>query len=203
MPLPDLHNPLTPALLLRTLRLNCLTRSYAKLWEDLFGRFSLAGEQWAVSWDGLAPLAGSIAAEWDEATPLRNERERRAALVELDALVAVWLGIGVEELIAIYRGRYPILADREAELWFDADGHRIAADPYAFGFRQRKEHYRQLMDHLDPEIEGPVPEGYRSPFYKADREAEYRRAHAVFTERLRQAGWPTTNDAWVGKEGGA
>jgi hypothetical protein len=43
------------------------------------------------------------------------------------------------------------------------------------------------MAHLDPEINGPVPDGYTAPFYKADREAEYRQAHAVFSERLRQA----------------
>ncbi|MEV0597630.1 hypothetical protein [Nonomuraea cavernae] len=30
-------------------------------------------------------------------------------------------------------------------------------------------------------------DGYEAPFYKADREAEYRQAHAVFAERLQQA----------------
>ena len=33
----------------------------------------------------------------------------------------------------------------------------------------------------------PPPEGYTPPFYKADRVAEYRQAHAVFSERLRRA----------------
>ncbi|MFD9974931.1 hypothetical protein ACFWZR_11625 [Streptomyces sp. NPDC059017] len=40
------------------------------------------------------------------------------------------------------------------------------------------------MAHLaDPE-RTPPPEGYEGPFYKADREAEMRAAHAHFQARL-------------------
>ena len=38
----------------------------------------------------------------------------------------------------------------------------------------------------DP-AENPPPDGYTPPFYRADRVAEYRQAHAVFSERLRKA----------------
>src|SRR5439155_2807867 len=123
---------------------------------------------------------------------LRSERERRAALVEMDALVSVWLGIGIEELISMLRSRYPILVDRENEMWFDSAGKRIAADPYAFGVAQKKEHFDQLTMYLDDPYSNPVPAGYTPPFYKADRENEYRQAHAVFSKRLQDAidaGW--------------
>jgi hypothetical protein len=123
---------------------------------------------------------------------MRAERERRAALVEIDALVALWLGIDVSELVAILRSRYPILSDREDQMWFDAAGRRIAADPYAFGLGQTKEHFQQLMAHLDDPETLPPPQGYKPPFYKADRENEYRQAHAVFSKRLQDAidaGW--------------
>jgi hypothetical protein len=113
-------------------------------------------------------------------------------LVEIDTIAAVSLGIGVEELLAILRSRYPILVDRESLMWFDAGGRRVAADPYAFGFGQTKEHYKKLVSYLDDPERNPVPEGYTPPFYKADREIEYQQAHAVFSKRLQDAidtGW--------------
>jgi len=188
MPAADPGHPLASALLLRTLRLNCLTKAYAPLWAELYDP-AWVDEQWAVDWSGLKPLGNpdAITPEWTYATPLRTERERRAALVEVDALVALWLGMSAEQLVAIYRSRYPVLADYEAQTWFDANGRKIAGNHNAYGYGQTKEHFEQLMAHLDPEVNAPPPEGYTPPFYKADREAEYRQAHAVFSERLRKA----------------
>jgi hypothetical protein len=142
---------------------------------------------WAADRPGLPPLA-EIGPVWEPGTPLRTERSRRAALVELDALVALMLGIDAEELVALYRSRFPQLLTYESVMWFDAKGRKIAENFNAYGHGQTKEHFGQLMAHLDPEVNGPVPDGYTAPFYKADREAEYRQAHAVFSERLRKAG---------------
>ncbi|MER5418207.1 Eco57I restriction-modification methylase domain-containing protein [Streptosporangium roseum] len=189
MPAPIGTHPLSTPLLLRTLRLNCLTVAYAQLWAEVY-EDSWRSEEWAVSWPRLHPL-GNVIQEWERGTPLRAEYERRAALVEIDALVAVWLGLTAEQLIAIYRGRFPQLFSYEAEIWFDVNSRKIASNYNSFGWGQTKQHYEQLMAHLDPEINGPVPDGYTAPFYKADREAEYRQAHAVFSERLRQSGWQT------------
>ncbi|MEU8265818.1 class I SAM-dependent DNA methyltransferase [Sphaerisporangium sp. NPDC049002] len=188
LPAADPDHPLASALLLRTLRLNCLTDAYAPLWGELYDP-AWAKEKWAVVWPDLELLGNvtKVAPEWTFATPLRTERERRAALVELDALVALWLGISAGELVAVYRSRYPVLSDYEARIWFDAKGRKIAGNHNTYGYGQTKEHFEQLMAHLDPEVRGPVPEGYAAPFYKADREAEYRQARAVFSERLRKA----------------
>ncbi|MGW7595708.1 hypothetical protein, partial [Streptomyces rubiginosohelvolus] len=93
MPAPDPRHPLAPALLLRTLRLNTLTNHYAPLWEELYDPRWAGYEDWAnPDWPGLNPLASGLTATWEYATPLRTEYERRAALVEIDALVSVWLG---------------------------------------------------------------------------------------------------------------
>ncbi|MFE0040971.1 hypothetical protein [Streptomyces sp. NPDC059015] len=40
------------------------------------------------------------------------------------------------------------------------------------------------MAHLEDPERTPPPEGYEGPFYKADREAEMRAAHAHFQARL-------------------
>ncbi|SNS08430.1 hypothetical protein SAMN05216276_1003292 [Streptosporangium subroseum] len=185
MPAPDSDHPLAEALLLRTLRLNCLTEAYADLWTELYDD-SWTRDSWAADWPGL-PLLAQVEPVWAPDTPLRIERARRAALVELDALVALMLGIDAEELVALYRSRFPQMVTYEGAMWFDPNGRKIAENFNAYGQGQTKQHYEQLMAHLDPEINGPVPDGYTAPFYKADREAEYRQAHAVFSERLRQA----------------
>lgn len=179
-------HPLASPLLLRTLRLNCLTEAFAPLWSELYDEGWPDQEKWAVSWPELKPLAGHLKPSWEYGTPLRTEYERRAALVEIDALVAVWLGMSAEELIAIYKARYAILADRESAMWFDANGRQLARDPYAHGHGQTKDHYEQFLAHQKGE-RSDLPEGYTEPFYKANRERELRSAHRHFEARLKEA----------------
>ncbi|WP_238010342.1 DNA methyltransferase [Dactylosporangium sp. AC04546] len=193
MPTGSPQHPLVNGLLLRTMRLHCLTADYASLWAELF-RSIWAVDTWAIDWPGVPDL-GSVTAAWDRITPLRSECARRSALVELDSLVAVWLEITADQLVAVYRSRYPILLDYERETWFDKAGRRIARSHHAFGYGQTKEHYEQLMAYFDDPERNPVPEGYVAPFYKADRESEYRQAHAVFSKRLQDAidaGWTSS-----------
>ncbi|TDC97797.1 class I SAM-dependent DNA methyltransferase [Actinomadura sp. 7K507] len=185
MPAVDPRHQLSMALLLRTLRLNCLTDAFASLWSQLYDeqwRF----ESWAASWPGLSPLE-TATSRWDRSVPLRNERTRRAALVEIDVISALMLGFSVEQLIAIYRSRYPILSDYEAATWFDMDGRKIAANHHAYGCGQAKSDYDQLMEYLNSPNQGCGPAGYKAPFYRADREAEYREAYAVFSDRMERA----------------
>lgn len=160
------------------------------MWNDLFD-LAWTIDDWAVNWPGLEPLSAVMAA-WTPETPLRRDVARRAALVEIDALVAVWLGLNIDELLAILRARFPVVAEREDRMWFDANGRRIAANYNQWGHGQTKQHFEQLMAYLEAEASTPPPDGYMPPFYKADRESEYRQAHAVFSKRLQDAidaGW--------------
>ncbi|MEW1671038.1 class I SAM-dependent DNA methyltransferase [Streptomyces albidoflavus] len=184
MPFPDPAHPLAPALLLRTLRLNAVTTHYATLWTELFDPRWAGYEDWVNPWPYAKPLAAGLKPTWHYDTPLRTEHERRAALVELDALVSVWLGITADQLAAIFKSRYPQLYDYESATWFDANGRKIAADFNTYGHGQTKQDYLDLMTHLEDPERTPPPEGYQAPFYKADREAEMRAAHAHFQARL-------------------
>jgi hypothetical protein len=182
---PQSGHPLASDLLLRTLRLNCLTDAYAGLWHDLY-QPTWQAHTWALGWPNLQSL-GRFAADWTRDTPLRTDYERRAALVEIDALVAVWVGWDVDEFLAAYESRFSVLADHEAEMYFDVNGRKLAADYNQWGHGQTKEHWKQFELYLEDPDRNPPPEGYAPPFYKADRVAEYRQAHAVFSERLRRA----------------
>ncbi|MDW5329053.1 class I SAM-dependent DNA methyltransferase [Plantactinospora sp. KLBMP9567] len=186
MPAPSVDHALAGALLLRALRLNCLTSAYSSLWTELFDPGWVDREGWAVNWrdlSGVAPLS-EVSPKWNYRTPLRTERSRRAALVEIDALVSAWLGVDAEELISIYRSRFAVLAGYESAMWFDGAGRKITRDYYAQGVGQPNDAYAKLIRHLDDPERNPVPEGYEPPFYKADRENEYRQAHAEFCRRL-------------------
>ncbi|MFF9115989.1 hypothetical protein ACF09Y_10325 [Streptomyces massasporeus] len=185
LPAPSLDHPLVNALILRSARLNCLSDAYADLWEDQF-QFSWLSETWAIPWPHVRPL-NAIYPRWSAATPLRTEAERRAALVEIDALVAVWIGLSADALTAAYLARLTVLAEREERLYFDRHGRQLAADHLAFGTGQTAQHWKALELHLGAPDTAPVPDGYTAPFYKANREREMRAAHAYFKKRLDEA----------------
>ncbi|MFE9922700.1 hypothetical protein ACFYQA_14240 [Streptomyces sp. NPDC005774] len=185
MPAPEVGHPLASALLLRSLRLNCLTSAYADLWGELYDPSWPGYEPWAVEWPNLQPLH-EVGPVWERRTPLRTERARRAALVEMDALVAVWLGVSADALVAMYKSRFPIMQDFDAVTWFDANERKIAGVRHTYGFGQTKEHYQHLLAYQKGERSTP-PDGYAAPFYKADREQEMRTAHAYFSKRLQGA----------------
>lgn len=183
MPAPRPGHPLGPALLIRMLRLNCLTTAYAPLWAELYDHTWPGYEGWAIDWPGLRPLH-DVTPDWQHDTPLRSERARRSALVEIDALVAVWLDISAETLVAMYGARFPIMQDFDEVTWFDAAERKIAGDRYTYGHGQTKEHWAEFEAYLSaPTVLSP-PEGYTAPFHKADRVKELKAAHAVFQARL-------------------
>ncbi|MEU1477980.1 DNA methyltransferase [Streptomyces sp. NPDC005760] len=190
MPAPTADHLLEQALLLRTLRLNCQTDAYARLWNELYDP-TWQQDTWAAStcWpDTTPPLAEGVSDTWTRDTPLRTEFTRRAALVEIDALVAVWLGISADELVAMYDARFPVLQQYEENMWFDATGRRIAKAHQQYGYGQPKDAWKELSSHEDFPEKANVSPGYTGPLYRAHRKKEMRAAHAEFTRRLNEAG---------------
>ncbi|MFI0267748.1 Eco57I restriction-modification methylase domain-containing protein [Streptomyces luteogriseus] len=190
MPAPSPDHPLEQALLLRILRLSCQTNAFAPLWQELYDP-SWQPDTWAASstWPDATPsLTAGVTTAWTRDTPLRTEFTRRAALVEIDALVAVWLGISADELVAMYDARFPVLQQYEENLWFDATGRRIGKVYQQYGYGQPKDAWKELSSHEDFPEKANVPPGYTGPLYRADRKKEMRAAHAEFTRRLNEAG---------------
>jgi hypothetical protein len=85
------NHMLEPELLLRTLRLNCLVRPYAPFWDVLYNNRWQDGS-WVphigVDYVDRTPL-GKVGPKWEWTTPLRRAADRRQALVEIDAIVAI------------------------------------------------------------------------------------------------------------------
>lgn len=187
-----LDHPASSFLLLRTLRLNCLTRDYAPLWEGLYAD-SLLSDSWTPAFPQLRNL-GAVELPWTVRTPLRTDLERRAALVEIDALAALMLGLSAEHLALMFRAQFPVLRKYEYEMYFDARGRKIAKEHHASGVKQQKGDYKLLQaylggedcgDLLDRYVPFPADADHDEPwFYKPDREAEMRIAYAEFGRRL-------------------
>ncbi|KHO22981.1 Eco57I restriction-modification methylase domain-containing protein [Mycolicibacterium setense] len=186
-------HPARRYLMLRTLRLNCLTRDYSALWECFFD-VDFESDGWTSSFASLAGPLGVTTKEWNKFTPLRTDFERRAALVEMDALAAIMLGLKADHLALIFGGQFPVLRKYEYEMYFDSKGRRIAKDHQVYGVRQEKDDFKLLQayfsgaacaDLLDRYTPFPADEFHDEPwFYKPDRESEMRAAYAEFEQRL-------------------
>ena len=172
--IPPLDHPLLPRLLLRTLRLNCLTDAYADVWEEAWDPV-FAEDEWLLPprYEG-APRMGDVGPRWTPATPLRRDIDRRNALVEIDALMATMLGVTADELCTIYRTQFAVLHGYDQTSYiFDANG-RIVPNPVLVTWRKKDDRITQ------EERTHPHPGGktytYDLPFAPRNRETDFRTA---------------------------
>ena len=106
----------------RSILLNSLTREYSSLVELNYSKaFSTDG--WSKSDNRLsARKFTDLTSSWTATTPLRTDYERRQALIELDVLSALSLGMTLEQLKTIYKIQFPVLQSYENDTWYDTKG---------------------------------------------------------------------------------
>ncbi|GAA1180149.1 hypothetical protein CGLAUT_12015 [Corynebacterium glaucum] len=138
------------------LRLNCLTEAYAPLWEELMGE------------------------AWDVDKPLRKDEERRAAQVEIDAIVALSLGVTADELCMIYRTQFPVMRRYDQEDRFDANGRKVPRDVMKLQAKLRDGEELSVADRTWGHPQSGVEYVFEYPFRQLDREADMREAYARF-----------------------
>ncbi len=181
----------------RALLLNCLTKHYEDLWAMLYDQ-AMQLDMWAKSDPRLRPEKfTSLSRTWTWDTPLRTDYERRQALVELDVLVAMGLGLTLEQLKTIYRIQFPVLQQYEQDTWYDQNGRIVFTNNRSLtgvGFSRQEfeeirdaksgKFYRTILDDTLPG--GPVERTieYVAPFDRCDRERDYEIVWEHFEKRF-------------------
>ncbi|MBH5147973.1 class I SAM-dependent DNA methyltransferase [Rhodococcus erythropolis] len=164
-------------LILRSLRLNCLVRHFTDLWEELY-KPVWKMDSWATNvgfnYVGRAPIS-NVGPKWDLDTPLRRDSDRRQALIEIDAIVAIMLGITADELVTVFRTQFPVLRKYERESLYDATGRQL---PGKLASEYRK---KGFLKPADLTVDGVT---YQEPFVGVDRERDMTLAHRHFSDLL-------------------
>ena len=182
--LPIAESLLTPELVHRTLRLNVVTEAYADIWRKCY-RGGFRADTWTGGFTHpRRALLQRVGPEWTPQTPLRIAADRRQALLEIDALVALMLGLTADELCSIYRTQFAVLRGYDRSVYlYDANG-RLVPNSVLTVWRSRGD--RISTDDRTATNQVGNTYTYELPFVTLDREADMRQAYAHFEQRLRE-----------------
>lgn len=195
------------SLFVRTLILNCLTSSYSKLWDSMWDN-DYQNETWSIV-DSRLRAFNKLHPNWSWDIPLRNNFERRQALVEIDVISAMALGLTLEDLEMIYTIQFPVLQQNENDTWYDAEGKivftcskgltGVGLDRKRNGktgmlgwedirgeqidentYRGTMPTHTHTIDPAKSELYGGQEQTFVAPYTRCDRIADYRKAWAHF-----------------------
>ena len=179
----------------------CISTDYKDFWTKQWNS-QYTGYKWSLDNNRLNPdKFKNLADKWDYSIPIRSDFERRQALVEIDVLVALALGMTLKQLKTIYQIQFPVLQSYESDTWYDANGRitftnnrslvGVGFDRKEFELNMKdapagKKFYRTIMDDTMPG--GPVERTieYVAPFDRCDREQDYETAWKFFEEKYKE-----------------
>ncbi|NLC25117.1 MAG: class I SAM-dependent DNA methyltransferase, partial [Fastidiosipila sp.] len=187
-------------LILRGLLLNALTSNFQTIYRKGL-QFSTKELCWSK--DDTRLKNHLISSEWSYNVPLRTDYERRQALVEIDVLTAMGIGMTLSQLKDIYRLQFAIAQQYEIDTWYDSNGRIVFTNNRSLtnvGFDRStwensikgapagKKFYRTITDDTMPG--GPIERTieYVAPFDRCDREQDYETAWAFFEEKYGKQG---------------
>ncbi len=130
MPLPE-FDLMAPTFLLRVLLLNCLTENYSELWNEVWTA-EMAQDGFITS-DRRCPQFFGRTAVWGPSTPLRTDLERRLAMLEIDVLSSLALGLSLDDLLTMYNVQFPVMRQYDGTRKHDQCGRLVPMSSTAGG----------------------------------------------------------------------
>ena len=192
------------AIAVRVLRLNCVNHWYEELWKKMFSE-SFKKQTWSKDDKRLSDFS-ILESKYNGNVLLRNEYERRQAMVELDVLVTMMMGFPLSELESAYISTFPTNQKYDSDTWYDSNGRVIFSVSGEYDVKlPRKSNVAPAwesirgslsedgmtyvgtsptLEHtIDPaksELYGGQKVTYYAPYNRCDRIADYRTAWAHF-----------------------
>ena len=196
LPLPD--SRLKDQLMVRVLLLNCITKPYEELWNEVFSE-NYSIDYWGKEDSRLdCNKFKCLSREWNKGIPLKIAYQRRQALIEIDVLAAMSLNLTLEELKAIYIIQFPVLYQYEKDTWYDKNGNIIFTNNKSLtGVGLDRKRWNEVKDMTEGTVEhkiiddtmpgGPIERTivYEAPFDRCDREKDYEEVWKNFEERFK------------------
>ena len=117
-------------------------------------------------------------------------------LIEIDVLVAMSLGLTLEELIELYNIQFPVVKKYENDTWYDQNGRivfsaksygNLTLDRKNFETKLMKENREIVHTYEDDTTKNGVVKKtiiFEAPFIKCNREADYTDAWKEFERRF-------------------
>ena len=135
--------------------------------------------------------------KWKWSLPLRNWFERRQALIEIDVITSMSLGLTIDELILIYNIQFPVLQQNEDDTWYDQKGNIVfTCSKGLSGVGLDRSVWDTISDMKPGETyEHTIEKSelyhgekvtYYAPFEKCDRVEDYKVAWAHFEKIFNQ-----------------
>ena len=198
--LPILDSKYMDEAICRYLLLVCISTDYKDFWTKQW-KSQYTDFKWSLDNVRLNPAKfKNLANEWNYCTPIRSDFERRQALVEIDVLIALALGMTLKQLKTIYQIQFPVLQSYESDTWYDANGRIVFTNNRSLvgvGYDRKtwenevkdapadKKFYRIIIDDTMPG--GPVERTieYVAPFDRCDREKDYETAWKFFEKKYK------------------
>lgn len=156
------ENSFWPLLSKRFLELNCLTEAYSPLWESI------------------------TASMWTPDAPIRNARDRFHAQNEIDAMVALSLGVTLDELLMIYRTQFPVMRRYDQEDLYDANGRKVPRDVLKLEKKLKDGQQLSESDRTWTHPQSGAEYVFEYPFAPLDREADLAAAYEKYAAMMDQ-----------------
>ena len=162
------------------------------MWEESF-----KNEKWSKNDEHLLTDRFTLLnKKWCFENALTSDYERRQALIELDVMAAISLGMTLDQLISIYNSQFFVLQSYDSETWFDKNGNiAFTNNRSLIGVGLDKSTWERVKDATNGSFSktfmddtmpgGPVERTitYVAPFTKCDRVEDYKTAWEFFTKK--------------------